>query len=73
MNKFNVHDILRAILIVLLSLVAWIGRGIHTQQADIDRRLRVVELNQAKMMGVMGVEPCALESGKQRYTFSFSQ
>ncbi len=73
MNKFNVHDVLRAILIVLLSLVAWIGRDIHAQQTNVAQRLRVVELNQAKMMGVMGVEPCALDTENERYTFSISQ
>ena len=69
MNKFNVHDVLRSILIVLLSLVAWIGRDIHAQQANVAQRLRVVELNQAKMMGVMGVEPCALDTEKQRFAY----
>lgn len=57
MNKFDVHDILRALIVVLLSLVAWIGSGIHTEQANISERLRVVELNQVKIMAVLGIEP----------------
>jgi len=56
--------------IALLSLVAWIGTGIHTQQADIAERLRTVELNQAKMMGVMGVEPSSQAEQDKRYAFS---
>lgn len=57
MNKFDVHDILRAIIIVLLSVLAWVARGIHSQQVDIAKRLRAVELNQAKIMSVLKIEP----------------
>ena len=57
MNKFNVHDILRVVLIVLVSLLAWVARGIHTQQADISGRLLKVEKNQVKIMTVLGIEP----------------
>lgn len=54
----NSGDILRVLMVALLSILAWIGKDIYTQQAKIAERLRVVELNQAKMMGVMGIEPC---------------
>ena len=57
MNKFNIHDLLRAILIVLVSLLAFFARGIHTQQADIASRLRIVEKNQVRIMTVLGIEP----------------
>ncbi|KKN29781.1 hypothetical protein LCGC14_0840790 [marine sediment metagenome] len=61
MNKFNVHDILRAVLIVLVSLLAFFARGIHNQQADISIRLRIVEKNQVKIMTVLGIEPYSLD------------
>ena len=50
MNKFNIHDLLRVVLIVLLSLLAWFGR-------DISQRLHAVELNQVKIMTVLEIEP----------------
>lgn len=59
MNKFKGTDLLRGLIVVLLSLVAWIGSGIHTEQANISDRLRSVELNQVKIMAVLGIEPHA--------------
>ena len=73
MNKFNVHDLLRAVLIVLLSLLAWIGRGISAQQVDIARRLHIVELNQAKIMGVLGVEPYSSDEQNRQEAYILSQ
>lgn len=70
MNKLNIHDVLRALMIALLSLVAFIGRDIYTQQASVAERLRCVELNQAKMMGVMGVEPCTQAELDERYAYA---
>lgn len=61
MNKFNVHDMLRAVLIVLVSLLAFYARGIHSRQADISNRLSIVEMNQVKIMTVMGIEPYSLD------------
>jgi energy-converting hydrogenase Eha subunit H len=57
MNKFNVHDVVRALIVVLLSLLSWIGLEIRTEQANIAKRLHAVELNQVKIMAVMGIEP----------------
>jgi len=57
MSKIDVHDILRAVLIVLVSLLAFYARGIHTQQADISGRLLKVEKNQVRIMTVLGIEP----------------
>ena len=57
MSKFDIHDLLRVVLIVLVSLLGLIARGIHTQQADVAMRLRIVEKNQVKIMAVMGIEP----------------
>ena len=51
------NDIFKTLIVVLLSLLAFIGKGIHTQQTDISCRLRIVELNQARIMERMGVKP----------------
>jgi len=51
------NDIYKSLIVALLSLLAFIANGIHTQQADIASRLRIVELNQARIMERMGVDP----------------
>lgn len=51
------NDIYKSLIVALLSLLAFIGNGIHTQQTDIASRLRVVELNQARIMERLGVDP----------------
>jgi len=73
MNKFNVHDVLRAVLIVLVSLLAFYARGIHTQQADVSRRLLIVEKNQVKIMTVMGIEPYSLDPQNRAFLSRISQ
>ncbi len=73
MNKFNVHDILRAVLIVLVSLLAFYARGIHTQQADISRRLLIVEMNQVRIMTVLGIEPYSSDPQKRQFLSSLTQ
>ena len=57
MNKFNHHDLLRLLLAALLSVLAWIGLEIRAEQVNIANRLRLVELNQAKIMTVLGINP----------------
>lgn len=57
MNKFDVHDILRAVIIALLTLLSWIASQIHSEQVNIANRLRDVELNQAKIMAILQIEP----------------
>jgi len=73
MNKFNVHDVLRAVLIVLVSLLAFFARGIHSQQADISRRLTIVEKNQVKIMTVLGIEPYTSALQKRQFLSSLTQ
>lgn len=73
MNKFNVHDVLRALLIVVLSLLAWYARDIHYQQVDISRRLTAVEKNQVKIMTVLGIEPYSLDPQNQQFLSCFAQ
>ena len=73
MNKFNVHDILRAVLIVLVSLLAFFARGIHSHQADISNRLSIVEKNQVKIMTVLGIEPYTLDPQNRPFLSRISQ
>ena len=73
MSRFDVHDILRGVLIVLLSLLAWVARGIHTQQAEISSRLRLVEQNQVRIMTVLGIEPFALKPQNHLFFADFTQ
>ena len=73
MNKFNVHDLLRAVIVVLLSLVAWIGSDIRAEQTNIAKRLHAVELNQAKIMAVMGIEPYSADPKTGLIVSGFSQ
>lgn len=49
-------DIFRTLIAVVLSLLAFICNSIRTEQADLGSRLRIVELNQARIMERMGVE-----------------
>jgi len=53
------NDFYKSLIVALLSLLAFIGNSIHTQQTDIASRLRIVELNQARIMERMGIEPMA--------------
>lgn len=73
MSRFDVHDLLRGVLIVLLSLLAWVARGIHTQQADISRRLLLVEKNQVKIMTVLGIEPYSSDPQNHQSLADFTQ
>ncbi len=73
MNKFNIHDILKVVLIVLVSLLSFYARGIHNQQADISRRLRLVEQNQVKIMTVLGIEPYTSTPQKRQFLSSLTQ
>lgn len=73
MNKFNIHDLLRAVLIVLLSLLAWFARDIQSQQADVSRRLTLVEKNQVKIMTVLGIEPYSSNPQSGQFLSDFSQ
>ena len=65
MNKFNFHDLLRLVLVVLLGLLAWFGR-------DISQRLHVVELNQVKIMTVLEIEPYSLDPQNRQLLSDFS-
>lgn len=73
MNRFNIHDIFRMVLIVLLSLLAFFARGIHTQQADISGRLLIVEKNQVKIMTVLGIEPYSLCTQNRQFLAGLSK
>lgn len=73
MNKFNIHDLLRVILVVLLSLLAFFARGIHTQQANISSRLTIVEKNQVKIMTVLGIEPYSYQKQNRQFLSGLSK
>ena len=60
------NDIYKTLIVALLSLLAFIGNGIHTQQTDIASRLRIVELNQARIMDRMGIEAASEQLGLPR-------
>ena len=51
------NDVYKSLIVMLLSLLAFIANSIHTQQVDIAGRLRLVELNQARIMERMGIDP----------------
>lgn len=71
--KIKVGDILRALIVALLSITAFIGRDIRNQQVDVSQRLHKVELNQAKIMTVLGIEPYSSQTQIDRFLASFSQ
>jgi len=71
--KIKAGDILRVLIIALLSVLAFIARGIYTQQADIARRMHIVELNQAKIMTVLGIEPYSSDTKNQHFLSGISQ
>ncbi len=73
MNKFNFHDMFKAVLLVLVSLLAFYARGIHSQQADISSRLSIVEKNQVKIMTVLGIEPYSLDPQNRPFLSRISQ
>ena len=62
------NDIYKSLIVALLSLLAFIGNGIHTQQTDIASRLRIVEINQARIMERMGIEVASDQLGSQRFS-----
>ena len=57
MTVISRNDFYKSLIVALLSLLAFIGNGIHTQQTDIASRLRTVELNQARLMERLGIDP----------------
>jgi len=61
MKPISRDDVFRAAIMMALSLFSYVGHGISTQQADIACRLRIVELNQARIMQQMGVEVIAYD------------
>ncbi len=61
-------DIFKTVVAVLLSLLAWIGNGIRTEQIDMACRLRLVELQQVRIMERMGIEPKIPAVGKLQPT-----
>jgi len=62
MSSISRDDVFKVVISVLLSLLSYIGLGIHNQQADISQRLRIVELNQARIMERMGVDSVGFNS-----------
>jgi len=51
----NHDNIFRLVITVILSLLAYIAFGIRAQQTDFSKRLRIVEINQARIMERLGV------------------
>ena len=55
--RISKDDIFRTVIATVLSLLAFIGLGIRSEQIDIGARLRIVEINQARIMERLGVNP----------------
>lgn len=63
-------DIYKLLITCLLSLIVYIGTGMLENQTDISRRLRIVELNQARLMERIGVKPVSFNADPLRETLS---
>jgi hypothetical protein len=50
-------DVFKTLITALLSLVVWIGVNVLDNQKDFSCRLRIVELNQARIMERMSIKP----------------
>lgn len=61
-------DVFRTVIAVVISLLAYIGNGIRTEQIDMGCRLRILEIQQARIMERMGIEPIVSVLGKLRET-----
>lgn len=53
--SINKDDIFRTIIGIVLSLLAFIGMQIRCEQADMLARLRVLELQNARIMERLGI------------------
>ena len=71
MPRINHDDVFRIIVSIILSLLAYIGQGIKTEQADISSRLRLLEINQARIMDRMGIEAASDQLGSPRLSSQF--
>jgi hypothetical protein len=69
--KITSTEIFRALVVALMSLVLWIAQDIQSHQADILCRLRIVELNQAKILGTLGVKPVSSVDELKQYVSEF--
>lgn len=63
-------DIYKVLITSLLSLIVYIGVGVLNNQEDISCRLRIVELNQARLMERIGVKPVSFLAEPLRETAS---
>jgi hypothetical protein len=66
MPRINHDDVFRIIVSIILSLLAYIGQGIKIEQVDISSRLRLLEINQARIMDRMGIEAALDQLGSPR-------
>jgi len=71
MPRINHDDVFRIIVSIILSLLTYIGQGIKTEQADISSRLRLLEINQARIMDRMGIEAASDQLGSLRLSSQF--
>jgi len=71
MPRINHDDVFRIIVSIILSLLAYIGQGIKTEQVDIAYRLRLLEINQARIMDRMGIEAASDQLGSPRLSSQF--
>ena len=55
-------------LAIILSLLAYIGHGIKSEQIDMACRLRSLEISQARIMERMGIDPMIPAVGKLQPT-----
>lgn len=54
--SISTDNVFKVLITSLLSLIVWIGSSVVDNQKDISRRLRIVELNQARIMERIGVK-----------------
>jgi len=60
-KPINRDDVFRTVIAIILSLLAYIGNGIRNEQNDMACRLRNVEINQARIMERMNIDPVLSE------------
>jgi hypothetical protein len=56
-------DVFRTVIAMVLSLLAYIGHGIKSEQIDMACRLRSLEISQARIMERMGIEQVSSLAG----------
>jgi len=66
MPHISRDDIFKVVITSLLSLLAYIGSSMQSSQADIVCRMRLMEIQQARIMERLGIEASAEPASSPR-------